>query len=130
MRLLQRSSNGEYSLTHDMFSEDMIPPYAILSHTWGPDAEEVTFKDVTNGTGKNKLGYEKIQFCGEQARLDGLQYFWIDTCCIDKEDKAGVSLAVQSMFRWYRNAARCYVYLSDVTYPFLKMDEEGELPPW
>jgi hypothetical protein len=34
--------------------------------------------------GLYKPGYNKIRFCGEQARRDGLEYFWIDTCCIDK----------------------------------------------
>ncbi|ORY10967.1 HET-D protein [Clohesyomyces aquaticus] len=113
MRLLRRSGTGDFSLTP--FSDDAIPPYAILSHTWGADTEEVTFDDLTNGTGKNKAGYEKIQFCREQAALDDLEYFWIDTCCINKADKPELSQAIKSMFRWYRNATRCYVYLSDVS---------------
>jgi hypothetical protein len=46
---------------------------------WGVDAEEVSFTDMINGTGRSKPGYDKIRFCGEQARCDGLQYFWIDT---------------------------------------------------
>ncbi|KAK6605156.1 Vegetative incompatibility protein HET-E-1-like protein 15 [Botrytis cinerea] len=91
------------------------PPYAILSHTWGPNDEEVTFEDIVNGTGKVKPGYEKIRFCGEQAKQDGLLYFWIDTCCINKSNNAELSRSINSMFRWYRNAARCYVYLSDVS---------------
>jgi hypothetical protein len=33
---------------------------------------------MTNSTSKDKAGYEKIRFCGEQARQDGLQYFWVD----------------------------------------------------
>jgi len=65
MRLLQRSNDGEFSLTTDLLSEDKIPPYAILSHTWGADTEEVTFKDLTNGAGKDKPSYKKIRFCGE-----------------------------------------------------------------
>jgi hypothetical protein len=81
MRLLLRSDTDELSLTNDLVGDDAIPPYAILSHTWGADADEVTFEDLTNGTGKDKPSYEKIRFCGEQARQDGLQYFWIDTCC-------------------------------------------------
>jgi hypothetical protein len=81
-----------------------IPAYAILSHTWGPDADEVTFDDWTNGTGKDKFGYKKIQFCGRQARQDHVKYFWIDTCCINKKNKAELSHAINSMFRWYRNA--------------------------
>jgi hypothetical protein len=72
MRLLFRSETGKFNLTKDLVGDDPIPPYAILSHTWGPDDEEVTFEDMINGTGEKKLGYEKIRFCGEQAREDSL----------------------------------------------------------
>ncbi|EGR45412.1 uncharacterized protein TRIREDRAFT_41660, partial [Trichoderma reesei QM6a] len=92
-----------------------VPQYAILSHTWGPDDEEVVFKDVENGTGMNKAGYSKIRFCADQASRDGLKHFWVDSCCIDKSDSVELSEAINSMFRWYSNAARCYVYLSDVS---------------
>ena len=57
----------------------------------------------------------QIRFCGEQAKRDGLQYFWVDTCCIDKSNHSELAEAITSMFRWYRNAAVCYVYLSDVS---------------
>jgi hypothetical protein len=115
MRFLQQSDIGEFSLTKDCFGDDQIPRYAILSHTWGSDVDEVTFEDLKSSTGKHKAGYEKIRFCGEQARQDGLQYFWIDTCCINKANYAELSQAINSMFRWYRDASRCYVYLSDVS---------------
>jgi hypothetical protein len=114
MRLLKFGSRGELSLTKNLIED--IPSYAILSHTWGADDDEVTFDDIKNESGKSKAsGYAKIQFCGEQARRDGLQYFWVDTCCIDKANHAELAQAIASMFRWYRNAARCYVYLSDVS---------------
>jgi hypothetical protein len=113
MRLLELKSGGESSLTRDLI--DNIPPYAILSHTWGADTEEVSFGDLLSGTGKVKFGYGKIRFCEEQARRDGLQYCWVDTCCIDKSNNNELSEAINSMFRWYRNAAKCYVYLSDVS---------------
>jgi hypothetical protein len=79
MRLLKFDSRGDVTLTKNF--DENIPPYAILSHTWGADDEEVTFKDLENGPDKVKAGYDKILFCGEQARRDGLQYFWVDTCC-------------------------------------------------
>jgi len=60
-------------------------------------------------------GYGKIQFCGEQARRDGFQYFWVDTCYIDKSNAVELQEAITSMFRWYQNAVKCYVYLSDVS---------------
>lgn len=112
MRLLEYS-NGELKLTEDLLRN--LPEYAILSHTWGPTNEEVTFKDLCDGTGRDKAGFAKIKFCAEQARRDGLCYFWVDTCCIDKSDNNELATAINSMFRWYRNATRCYVYLSDIT---------------
>ncbi|ETS76266.1 hypothetical protein PFICI_11653 [Pestalotiopsis fici W106-1] len=114
MRLLQLDSNGQYSLTADLPCKD-IPPYAILSHTWG--SEEVVFTDLSKPPHdwQNKSGFDKIRFCAEQAKRDGLQYFWVDTCCIDKSDSIVVQTAINSMFRWYRDAERCYVYLSDVS---------------
>jgi hypothetical protein len=113
MRLLEQKRNGYFGLTKDLIHN--IPPYAILSHTWGADTEEVTFRDVMDGTGRSKTGYDKIQFCGEQAKRDGLLYFWVDTCCIDKSSSAELTEAINSMFRWYQNADKCYVYLSDVS---------------
>jgi hypothetical protein len=112
MRLLELK-NGTFSLTNDIVND--IPPYAILSHTWGRDNEEVTFKDLMESSGKTKAGYRKLQFCGQQATRDGLQYFWVDTCCINKPSKTELQKAINSMFCWYRNATRCYVYLSDVS---------------
>jgi hypothetical protein len=103
-----------------------IPSYAILSHTWGPDGTEVTLADVESGlsrdeAGVKKPGYDKLVFCGNQAKHDGLQYFWVDTCSIDKSNLAELTESLASMFRWYRDAARCYAYLSDVSF-----DQEGD----
>jgi hypothetical protein len=70
MRLLQRSNNENFSPIE--FLNDDIPPYAILSHTWGGPGDEVTFKDLTEDTSKDKDGYRKILFCGKQAASHGL----------------------------------------------------------
>lgn len=113
MRLLKIGSNGSFGLVE--FTGDVVPPYAILSHTWGADAEEVTFQEVTAGLGQQKSGYRKLVFCGTQALQDGLQYCWVDTCCIDKSSSAELTEAINSMFRWYQEAAHCYVYLSDIS---------------
>jgi hypothetical protein len=111
MRLLYFNSSRR--LTSADFSRKTIPPYAILSHTW--DDDEFLFEDLVNGTGKGKAGYKKIMFCGEQADRDSLRYFWVDTCCIDKWKIPELSHAINSMFRWYKNAAKCYAFLSDVS---------------
>ncbi len=115
MRLFERDSNGEFSLTKDLVNN--LPAYAILSHTWGDDNQEVTFQDLTERSGKSKAGYQKIRFCGEQAAHDGLRYFWVNTCCINKSDATELQKSINSMFRWYKNASKCCVYLSDVSIP-------------
>ncbi|KAI0604755.1 ankyrin repeat domain-containing protein [Pyrenophora tritici-repentis] len=115
MRLLYTASDGTLQWTKDIIRSEEIPPYAILSHTWGE--QEVVFddlKDIENA--QSKEGYRKIRFCAQQAERDGLNHFWVDTCCIDKANNTELSEAINSMFRWYQNAKKCYVYLSDVEY--------------
>ena len=112
MRLLYLNSSGE--LAWSVFSSN-IPRYAILSHTW--DVDEFLYEDLMKSTSKSKTGYSKILFCGEQAARDELKYFWVDTCCIDKWNLRELSNEINSMFRYYQNAAKCYVLLSDVPGP-------------
>jgi hypothetical protein len=59
--------------------DDNVPPYAILSHTWGK--EEVSYHEIDTWgfTLKKKEGYLKINYCCEQAILDGLDWVWVDT---------------------------------------------------
>ena len=99
------------------FEENAIPRYAILSHTWGDD--EVSFQDLhgSAAAAKRKIGYQKIKYVCQHALAQHLQYVWVDTCCIDKTSSAELSEAINSMFRWYRNAEYCYAYLADVRDP-------------
>lgn len=95
------------------FPANEIPEYAILSHTWGED--EVLFADVGRGIDNGeKAGYEKIRSSCKQAAAHGLDYVWIDTCCIDKSSSAELSEAINSMYPWYQKAKICYAYLADV----------------
>jgi hypothetical protein len=127
MRLLEITSPGEFSLVQAPTHNTL--PYAILSHTW-VNGQEVTYIDLITGAGGQKTGYEKIKFCGEQAMKDGLQYFWIDTCCIDKSNSTELSTAINSMFRWYQNAKKCYVYLGDVSIPGYAEDVQAKQSTW
>ncbi|KAH8794724.1 hypothetical protein BGZ57DRAFT_1012390 [Hyaloscypha finlandica] len=124
IRLLQRKPNGEIVFREP--TSDDVPAYAILSHTWGK--EEVLFQDIQVGADMSKTvskaGWRKIQFCAKRAAADGLEYFWVDTCCIDKKNAVELGAAINSMFRWYQNAARCYVYLSDVSKPDTREDDQ------
>ncbi|KAH7342580.1 heterokaryon incompatibility protein-domain-containing protein [Rhexocercosporidium sp. MPI-PUGE-AT-0058] len=125
------------------FMGDDVPPYAILSHTWG--AEEVSLQDIlslqnpVNQTFdfrgaraqslvlaiKDRAGYVKIERCCAQALTDGYKYAWVDTCCIDKTNSSELSEAINSMFRWYQNAAACYAFLDDIK-PGSDLDRLGD----
>lgn len=113
MRLLGFKADGTF--TFQEFEGKYKPPYAILSHTWDSDSsKEVSFQDIEAGTGQGKPGYRKVEFCAKQAELDGLRYFWIDSCCIDKRNATELFTAINSMFKWYQGATKCYVYLADL----------------
>ncbi|KAK7178572.1 hypothetical protein PSPO01_15389 [Paraphaeosphaeria sporulosa] len=101
MRLLKCLPDGGFGLTS--FDDDTTPP---------------------------KDGYTKIRFCGERAAKDGLKYFWVDTFCIDKSRSDELSTAINSMFRWYERATKCYVYLSDVSVPDEVIDARAFRRSW
>jgi hypothetical protein len=102
------------TLELEEFFGSNIPPYAILSHTWG--SEEVLFSDLPLRKPSTiaKAGYQKIKLTCDQATRDGLGYAWVDTCCIDKTSSAELSEAINSMFDWYAGSSQCYAFLEDV----------------
>ncbi|KAI9677357.1 MAG: hypothetical protein M1822_008164 [Bathelium mastoideum] len=100
------------TLQVEAFFSQEIPPYAILSHTWRE--EEVGFEEMVDEAGKKKAVYQKIVQTCKLATKDGLNYAWIDTCCIDKRSSSELSEAINSMFQWYSKAVVCYVMLDDV----------------
>jgi hypothetical protein len=119
--------------------EDELPPYATLSHTWGSDEDEVSFEDMqTLGASyvrsallthpvSRKLGFAKIRQAARLALSQGLQYIWVDTCCINKSSSAELSEAINSMFQWYQGSAVCYALLSDVG---VEASEPGDATMW
>jgi len=110
------------SLQLKEFQTCPIGQYAILSHRW--QEREVTFEEfriqssnlfTSRPAGRQQQqGLQKVrQFC-LQARVRGLKYAWVDTCCIDKRSSAELTESINSMFKWYANAKECYIYMSDV----------------
>lgn len=140
MRLLNSAT-----LEFEVFYGDDIPPYLILSHTWGH--EEVTYQEmrflqrlktlpdhlkqtpgfiaalevaadlnITDGASlsiSKRAGYKKILKTAELAKEKRLQYFWVDTCSIDKTSSAELQESINSMYAWYQKSAFCVVYLED-----------------
>ena len=115
------------------FRDDTATAYAILSHRW-IDPTEVDYEEMVDLAKMEKAdqdevrgrrGYRKIWDTCRQAKRDGYQWVWVDTCCIDKRSSAELSEAINSMYRWYGNSSVCYAYLHDVSGPSfpIKCDE-------
>ncbi|CAI6339214.1 unnamed protein product [Periconia digitata] len=133
IRLLQLTGDDDFRLVQPIV-DTVAPPFAILSHTWGGRDEEVLLQDLKDGTAKKKTAcYEnKLKFCRKQAAKDGLEYFWVDTCCINQQDSVELQASINSMFKWYSTAVKCYAYLSDVssTDPTLDIEEKIKKSRW
>jgi len=122
MRILKTKTDN---LEFEQFWGAETPVYAILSHTWGKD--EVTFQDVQSGISYDsaRAGYAKVDGIRTVAAAYGLDYVWIDTCCIDKSSSAELSEAINSMYEWYRKSTLCFAYLADVN----DCDEDNDTCP-
>ena len=51
------------------YTDDDLPPYAILSYIWS-DGQEVTYDELVAGAAKSKAGFAKIRLGGERAAQD------------------------------------------------------------
>jgi hypothetical protein len=54
MRLLEPDKKGRFRMTSNLVRN--IPPYAILSHTWQDNVEEISFKHLAKDSGRAKAG--------------------------------------------------------------------------
>lgn len=62
-----------------------------VKHGENPEFE---IKTLVEGVKK----FSKIYMTCLQALRDGLDYVWVDTCCIDKSSSAELSEAINSMY--------------------------------
>ena len=97
----------------ELFFGDFIPPYAILSHRWGE--HETSFQEIQSKKYLlTRRWPPKLEGTRKIAKVQGFNYIWVDTCCIDKTSSSELEEAINSMYQWYRNAAVCYAFLPDV----------------
>ncbi|KAH8203524.1 hypothetical protein TruAng_002272 [Truncatella angustata] len=118
MRLLDTETFEMVSGEQSTFKQE---GYAILSHRWV--GREITFEQIQNSASQLRgkavqptAQLAKIRGACDRAREQGLKWMWIDSCCINKASTVEESEAINSMFRWYRDAKLCITYLSDVRY--------------
>lgn len=114
-----------------IFDKDIrAPEYAVLSHTWGEG--EVMLEDIQRVSAFQReqllfflnnpkasvsqldIRYRKLMNLCRRAKVDGINWIWMDSCCIDKDNKVELATALKSIFTWTGRAAKRYVYLDDV----------------
>lgn len=105
---------GARDLLPIRFSADKAPPYAFISHCWLHPDEEPTLRDLVDNVAYRKAGFTKLQRAADVALRRGLEYFWIDTCCVDGRIIHEVRQAIKTVALWLTKADICFVYLSDV----------------
>ncbi|KAF8960790.1 heterokaryon incompatibility protein-domain-containing protein [Flammula alnicola] len=90
--------------------------YAVLSHTWLQDEPEVTYQAWPTIHPRGGAGYTKLaRFCDVAAKEHHVSFVWMDTVCINKDSSSELDESIRSMYRWYREASICLVYLADTT---------------
>jgi protein tyrosine phosphatase len=78
----------------------------------GKDEDETSFEDMKFNV--QSAQNEKIKKICELARgVYKLSYAWVDTCRIDKSSRAELMESINSMFKWYHQAAVCVAFLAD-----------------
>ncbi|KAF5349014.1 hypothetical protein D9758_012672 [Tetrapyrgos nigripes] len=101
----------------DFSENDPTPPYAILSHRWVL-GEEVSYQDyLESRPDTKKLGYWKIRRACMVACIQGFDYIWIDTICINQGNHNEVAQNINGMYSFYQHSEVCYAYLADIYKP-------------
>ena len=109
---------------------DSAPRYAILSHRWFKAEEELSYQTIQDPDSLDTCamrGYRKVALFCREALRDGYDWVWVDSCCINKESSTELTEAINSMYKWYANAAVCYVYLEDFLARDVDFDSKLEL---
>ncbi|RPD59712.1 HET-domain-containing protein [Lentinus tigrinus ALCF2SS1-6] len=105
--------------------------YAALSHVWCKDPRrETSYHDIVRFQDEARSARSRGEILPEDAvlsrasykirgacalaRADGIDWLWVDTCCIDKASSAELEGAINAMYAWYHGSTVCYVFLQDV----------------
>ncbi|USP76565.1 HET-domain-containing protein [Curvularia clavata] len=120
------------------FRMNDLPRYVIFSHRWLSQNEhggDVTFKEFNDSEDQirqaaairnpekrkaeiERLGlrtpaFDKLLRAVEVARGLWASHIWIDSCCINRDNSSELTEALNSMYRYYKEADTCLVYLHD-----------------
>jgi hypothetical protein len=111
MRLLNVSSLK----FEDFPDKDGRPPYIIASHLWTGD-QEISYQGMLDAACTSKPGYAKLNDFSDYVwrNIPWVRYFWVEPCCVNKQDDREHLIYLRSMFKWYEEALECLAFLNDV----------------
>ncbi|KAI4108235.1 MAG: hypothetical protein L6R37_001108 [Teloschistes peruensis] len=154
MRLLNVKTCEVEEIKDDSKFKAALKKCAVISHRWGdhelsfqhyreqiknsnqkrtfldPGETSIWREDESEGFLKAARARMKAKDPEPAQRMKTLDYIWMDTCCINKEDSDELQDTINSMFRLYNSAAVCYVHLADVSskldgYQDMEKDKQG-----
>ncbi|KAI0803780.1 heterokaryon incompatibility protein-domain-containing protein [Xylaria sp. FL0064] len=101
--------------------------YDIVSYCWGESADPYEYNVVQDKDGMNHPISEKDKIDNLNWRIairrkkiadfktlmcyKNVEYMWIDSLCINKNDKQQEAQKLSMMFQYYKNAKNCYILL-------------------
>jgi hypothetical protein len=104
-------ADGNYLAEKERQSKKVIP-YAILSHRWLAEEDEVQFGDIKSlEVAVSKKGFAKIFQSCRLAKEQGLGFVWLDTCCIDVSCWGITSFPISDCLR---NLSKDIVYIPEI----------------
>ena len=93
----------------DKLRQDMLYVSSLVA------AAGLDFSEAHVDSIKSRKGYTKIEKKTAQkiASARGLDYFWPETCCIEKSSSAELQEAINTMYQRYEDSTYCVVHLED-----------------
>ncbi|KAK8859059.1 heterokaryon incompatibility protein-domain-containing protein [Apiospora arundinis] len=114
MRLINVNSKEleDFSIRH-------MPPYAVMWHIRSEvnDGKKLGFQESgsVNIIWRHQSEKDVIKSFCERTKERGIDYAWMDTCCIDQSSSTGLLEAIDSISQWHRRAAIWCVYLENIS---------------
>ncbi|KAI1178963.1 heterokaryon incompatibility protein-domain-containing protein [Nemania sp. FL0916] len=85
--------------------------YDIVSYCWGKEVDAYYCTHIDGVEWPLTIRDSKVRRFKELMLRNGVQYMWVDSLCINKEDKHHEAEELSRMFEYYKNARNCYLLI-------------------
>ncbi|KAE8150457.1 hypothetical protein BDV25DRAFT_154277 [Aspergillus avenaceus] len=102
------------TLKTERFPPHSVPEYAAcMIEKWRRN--DVLYSDLERGDAVPHKSWGKVTALAQVARESGLQYIWINTCCVDNRNAEEMATAQALRYSWYLRADICISLVGEMT---------------